>query len=179
MATPPRVQLVFGAGGIGEGTITHAWTTGEQTSELLDVLKELEITELDSAASSPPGSPRVSERLLGESRAVGKGFVIDTKIERTAISGGLSEAAIDSSLKKSLELLGVKQCNILYAHFPDPNTPVEESARAFDKHYRAGLFREVHPQLTITFWASNNSVAWLMQSLLRASERMVASLQET
>jgi aflatoxin B1 aldehyde reductase len=148
MATPPRTRLVFGAGGIGEGTITHAWTTGEQTSELLIVLKELKMTELDSAASSPPGSPRVSERLLGESRAAGRGFVIDTKIERTATSGGLSEAAIDSSLKKSLELLGVKQCNILYAHFPDPNTPVEESARAFDKHYRAGLFREVHPQLS-------------------------------
>jgi aryl-alcohol dehydrogenase-like predicted oxidoreductase len=116
---------------------------------------------------------------LGESREAGRGFVIDTKIERTALSGGLSEAAIDSSLKKRLELLGVKHCNILYAHFPDPDTPVEESARAFDKHYRAGLFREVHPQLTISFWASTNLVAWLMQSLIRASERMVASLQET
>ena len=114
-------------------------------------MKELELTELDSAASSPPGSPRVSERLLGESRAAGKEFVIDTKIERTAISGGLSEAAIGSSLEKSLELLGVKQVNILYAHFPDPNTPVEESARAFDKHYRAGLFKEVLPSLTLPF----------------------------
>jgi len=151
MATPSPVRFVFGAGGIGEGAITHTWTTGEQTSELLDVLKELELTELDSAASSPPGSPLVSERLLGESRAAGKEFVIDTKIERTAISGGLSEAAIGSSLEKSLELLGVKQVNILYAHFPDPNTPVEESARAFDKHYRAGLFKEVLPSLTLPF----------------------------
>ncbi len=73
------------------------------------------------------------------------------KFERTAISGGLSEAAIDSSLEKSLELLGVKQVNILYAHFTDPNTPVEESARAFDKHYRAGLFKEVHPSSTLPF----------------------------
>ncbi len=80
MATPSPVRLVFGAGGIGEGAITHAWTTGEQTSELLDVLKELELTELDSAASAPPGNPRVSERLLGESQAAGKEFVIDTKI---------------------------------------------------------------------------------------------------
>jgi aflatoxin B1 aldehyde reductase len=142
------VRLVFGAGGIGEGAITHAWTTGEQTSELLSVLQELELIELDSAASSPPGNPRASERLLGESRAAEKRFVIDTKIERTAISGGLSEAAIESSLEKSLELLGVKQVNILYAHFPDPNTPVEESARAFDKHYRAGLFKEVLPSST-------------------------------
>lgn len=151
MATPSPVRFVFGAGGIGEGAITHAWTTGEQTSELLDVLKELELAELDSAASSPPGNPRVSERLLGESKAAAKEFVIDTKIERTATSGGLSEAAIDSSLAKSLELLGVKQVNILYAHFADPDTPVEESARAFDKHYRAGLFKEVLPSSTLPF----------------------------
>lgn len=151
MATPLPVRLVFGAGGVGEGPITHTWTTGEQTSGLLDVLKELELMELDSAASSPTGSPRVSERLLGASRAAGKEFVIDTKIERTAISGGLSEVAIDSSLKKSLELLDVKQVNILYAHFPDPNTPVEESARAFDKHYRDGIFKEVLLSSTAPF----------------------------
>ena len=77
--------------------------------------------------------------------------MIDTKIERTAISGGLSEAEIDLSLEKSLELLGVKQVNVLYAHFPDPKTPVEESARAFDKHYRAGLFKEVLPNSTLPF----------------------------
>lgn len=149
MATRSPVRLVFGAGGIGGGTITHTWTTGEQTSELLDVLKELDLLELDTAASSPPGNPRVSERLLGESRAAEKQFVIDTKIERTAISGGLSEAAIDSSLERSLGLLGVKQVNILYAHFPDPKTPVVESARAFDKHFRAGIFKEVQPSSTL------------------------------
>jgi aflatoxin B1 aldehyde reductase len=143
MASYTPVRLIFGAGGIGEGAITHTWTTSEQTSGLLNVLKELDLTELDSAASSPPGNPRASERLLGESRAAERGFVIDTKIERTAVSGGLSEAAIDASLKTSFELLGVNHVNILYAHFPDPNTLVEESARAFDKHYRAGRFKEV------------------------------------
>lgn len=144
MATPSPVRLIFGAGGIGEGTITHTWTTSAQTSSLLSVLKELHLTELDSAASSPPGNPRVSERLLGESLAAAKSFVLDTKIERMP-SGSLSEKAIDASLKKSLELLGVESVNILFAHFPDPDTPVEESARAFDGHYRAGLFKEVHP----------------------------------
>lgn len=179
MATLSPVRFVFGAGGIGEGPITHAWTTEEQTSDLLNVLKELDLMELDSAASSPTGRPRVSEQLLGASRAAGKGFVIDTKIERTAFSGGLSEAAIDSSLEKSLELLGVKQVNILYAHFPDPNTPVEESARAFDKHYRAGLFKEVLPSPTFPFGTANSVVAWLMQSLPRTNERMDTGLRET
>lgn len=59
------------------------------------------------------------------------------------MAAGLSEESIDSSLKKSLELLGVKQVNILYSHVPDPKVPIEESARAFDKQYRAGHFKEV------------------------------------
>lgn len=79
MSTSP-VKLLFGAGGIGEGIISHTWTTGEQTSELLEILKELGLTQLDSAASYPPGSAWVTERLLGESGAVKKGFVVDTKI---------------------------------------------------------------------------------------------------
>lgn len=75
-----RVKILFGAGGIGEGRISRTWNTGEQTLELLDVLKELGITQLDSAASYPAGNPWATERLLGESAAVEKGFVVDTKI---------------------------------------------------------------------------------------------------
>lgn len=67
---------------------------------------------------------------------------------------GLSEAGIDSSVKKSLELLGVDQVNILYSHLPDPNVAIEESARGFDKHYRAGRFEEVN-------WISFPPVLWL------------------
>lgn len=74
------IQLLFGAGGIGEGRISHTWVTSEQTSSLLSVLQELDLTELDSGAAYPPGNPWVTEQLLGESKAAEKGFVIDTKI---------------------------------------------------------------------------------------------------
>lgn len=80
MAQQSPVQLLFGAGGIGEGNISHTWTTGEQTSQLLDALKDLGLNELDSGAIYPPGSPWTTERLLGESKAAEKNFVIDTKI---------------------------------------------------------------------------------------------------
>jgi aryl-alcohol dehydrogenase-like predicted oxidoreductase len=59
------------------------------------------------------------------------------------VVAGLSEENIDSSVKKSLELLGVKQVNVLYSHVPDLKVPIEESARAFDTQYRAGYFKEV------------------------------------
>lgn len=58
-------------------------------------------------------------------------------------TAGLSEANIDASVQKSLELLGVKQVNILYSHMPDPKVSIEESARAFDKQLRAGHCKQL------------------------------------
>jgi aflatoxin B1 aldehyde reductase len=84
MATP---KLIFGAGGIGEGRISHTWTTPEQTNELLKALEELGLRQLDSAAAYPPGSPWVTETLLGQTEAAGKEFVIDMKILAFPLSG--------------------------------------------------------------------------------------------
>ncbi|CZR53501.1 related to aflatoxin B1 aldehyde reductase [Phialocephala subalpina] len=140
---PPT--LLFGAGGIGEGNISHTWTNVDETSSLLDDLEELGLTQLDSAASYPPGAPWTTERLLGETKAAKRGFLIDTKVLATeeTVDGSLSEAKIDESVKKSLELLGVKQVNILFAHAPDPKTPAEETAKAFDRYFRAGTIKQL------------------------------------
>lgn len=145
MALP---QIIFGAGGIGKGRISHTWTTPEATLELLDSLKELQLNGLDSAAGYPPGSPWVTEGLLGQTKAAEKGFIIDTKILAFPLAGRIPEAKsgtkslteenIDGSFKKSFELLGVNKVHIMYSHCSDPVTPAEESARAFDKHFRAG-----------------------------------------
>lgn len=104
-----KVKLIFGAGGIGEGNISHTWTTPEEVNELLPSLSALGLTQLDSAASYPPAAPWVTETLLRQAKAAEKGFTIDTKIlvPKGAAVGHLSEAKIDESVKKSLELLGV------------------------------------------------------------------------
>ncbi|KUJ08208.1 putative aldo/keto reductase [Mollisia scopiformis] len=138
MPTPSKLHLLFGAGGIGSGRISRTWTTAEQTSSLLSLLQQLGIQQLDSGASYPPGSPWVTERLLGESKAVEKGFVVDTKVLYD-----LSEKGIERSVEKSLELLGVERVNILYSHSPDKEVPIGESAKGFDVQYRAGRFEEL------------------------------------
>jgi aflatoxin B1 aldehyde reductase len=149
-----KLNLIFGAGGIGEGRISHTWTTPEQTNELLAALEDLGLKELDSAASYPPGSPWVTETLLGQSKAAEKGFAIDSKILAWPVARGrdpnaksgadsLTEENIDTSFQKTFELIGVKKLNIIYTHVSDPVTPAEESARAFDKHFRAGHFEKV------------------------------------
>jgi len=144
------VNIIFGAGCIGEGRISHTWTTPEQTEALLESLDELGLKQLDSAASYPPGSPWVTETLLGKAKAIEKRFVIDSKIMPYSLALGfrdpkaksgaesLSETNLDASFKKTFELLGVEKVHIMYAHCSDPETPAEESARAFDKHLRAG-----------------------------------------
>ncbi|PVH74887.1 putative aldo/keto reductase [Cadophora sp. DSE1049] len=145
---PPT--LIFGAGGIGSGKISHTWTNAEQTTTLLATLQSLNLTELDSGAGYPPGAPWVTERLLGETKAAEGGFVIDTKIlprgdegRGKTRDGSLSERGIEWSLGESLRLLGVEKVNILYAHAPDPSTSAEETARAFDKQFRAGKFKKL------------------------------------
>jgi aflatoxin B1 aldehyde reductase len=153
------VNLIFGAGGIGEGRISHIWTTPERTEELLKSLDELGLKQLDPAASYAPGSPWVTETLLGQAKVAGKGFMIDSKIMPYSLALGfrdpkaksgaesLSEANIDASFMKTFELMGIEQVNIMYAHCSDPETPAEESARAFDKHLQAGHCEKVYHNL--------------------------------
>ena len=116
---PPT--LIFGAGGIGSGKISHTWTNASQTSSLLTTLESLNLTELDSGAGYPPGAPWVTEGLLGETKAKERGFVIDTKIlprgdegRGGSRDGSLSERGIEWSLGESLRLLGVESVSFYF-----------------------------------------------------------------
>lgn len=130
---PPRI--IFGAGGIGEGSISHTWTTPSTVAKLLSSLEDLGLTQLDSAASYPPGAPWVTETLLGEADAAKKGFIIDTKIEVTngpegRGAGHLSENHIDESVAKTLKLLGTKKACVsaeLFAWEISDNDPGQYS----------------------------------------------------
>lgn len=140
---PPRP--IFGAGGIGTTatSFTYKFDDAKKTTELLDRLKQLNILELDSAASYPPGNPWCAHRLLGECSAAERGFLIHDKIARHMPGPRLDDEHITASLNRSLELLRVERLPVLYAHDPDPLTPLEITAAAFDCQYKAGKFNEV------------------------------------
>lgn len=137
-------KLVFGAGGIGgtEKGFTYTWDTAEKASSLLDTLEKLGLKELDSAASYPPGNPWNTETLLGQTKAVERGFVVDSKV-LGARGPMLTDGQIAASVDKTLQLLGAKKIRTLYAHFADKHTPIEETAKAFDRQYREGKFERV------------------------------------
>jgi aflatoxin B1 aldehyde reductase len=136
----PRIN--FGAGCIGhtDKSFTFTWGTPEAVNTLLAKLKSLDVLELDSAASYPPTNPWNTETLLGQSEAAAKGFIIDTKVLQL---GRLDDQNMTFSIDKSLRLLGTDCVRILYAHKPDPDTPLEETTAAFQEQFMAGKFKKV------------------------------------
>lgn len=140
---PPHI--VFGAGGIGTtaNSFTFTWDTSDKVNELLVVLKRLGIFELDSAASYPPGNPWHTETLLGQSAAATKGFLIDSKIMRIKEGGTLGSQNITESTNKTLKLLNADKIRTMYAHSPDPTTPLLEQAENFHRQFQQGKYERV------------------------------------
>ncbi|PLB50869.1 Aldo/keto reductase [Aspergillus steynii IBT 23096] len=130
MASP---QYVMGTQGFAS-----AWTE-ENVHELITTLGEAGINHYDAARLYPATNPGAAEKLLGSVRR--SDFVIDTKILYRP--SALSNQNMEQSIHQSLESLGVKKIDTLYAHAPDKDTPIAEQAANFDHFYRAGLFAEL------------------------------------
>lgn len=113
----------------------HAIQTSDSVKKLLQNLQELGITHLDTAARYPPFNPGKSEQLLGEVLSqTTNSFIIDTKVytELGDGSGDLARTNLQKPVVKSLERLKRPQgVNVLFAHRPDPATPLEEQIQGF------------------------------------------------
>ncbi len=133
-------HLVFGAGSIGttSNSYTFTWDNPQKILEPWQVLKRLDILELDSAASYPPTNPWNAETLMGQSNTAENGFIIDSKIASHGTGPKLDDKGISSSTERTLGLLGINKLRTMYAHAPDNQTPMEETAAAFDKQFRDG-----------------------------------------
>lgn len=138
---PPT--LFYGTAIFGTPTIPSL-TEAENVSEILDEVRSLGFTELDTAARYPPDNVGGSERLLGATKA-GRSFTVNTKvlIAGTTGDGSLTKGAIRASVANSLKTLGVSKIGILYAHAPDNLTPLEEQAEAFHEQYEKGYCERV------------------------------------
>ena len=127
---------------IGDGR----FSTVEDIDNLLEVLQASRIESIDTAPVYPGTAPGTSERLLGEAKAAEKGFVIDTKVKVTGEGpgqGSLTKDAINESVSRSLETLGVNEVNVVYCHIPDTLTPIEETAATLHDHWSRGNCKKV------------------------------------
>lgn len=137
--------LIFGAGGIGTTptNFAYTWDTPEKVSALLLTLQKLQIIELDSAASYPPGNAWNTETLLGESGAVKKGFIIDSKVLSSIAASCLTWDNMSSSLDKTLTLLQSDKIRTLYSHGPESAIPIADQAAHFNRLFLQGKFERV------------------------------------
>ena len=77
--------------------------------------------------------------------------------------GGLTRYHMVREVDRSLQRLGTDHLDILYAHHPDPTTPLEQTMQAFDDLVRAGKIR---------YAALSTFPAWQMVEALWICDRL-------
>jgi aryl-alcohol dehydrogenase-like predicted oxidoreductase len=160
-------RMCFGAGSLGVGeTLPGLIKNIDQKAADEIVAKAIDrgITFFDTSDKYVEGR---SEETLG--RALGarrKDVVVATKcgirIGPMPTDAGLSARHIVESAEKSLKRLGTDWVDIYYAHTFDKQTPLEETARAFEHLIQRGMARYV---------AISNWPAWMAARMLGIADK--------
>ena len=135
------------------GGNVFGWTADERTSfELLDTFVDAGFNFIDTADAYsrfiPGNVGGESETIIGNwfaarGPAMRARIVLATKVglEMGPGDSGLSRAYIHRAVDRSLQRLRTDYIDLYQAHRDDPDTPLEETARAFDDLVRAGKVR--------------------------------------
>ncbi len=138
------------------GTMQLGWTADEATSlKVLTAAFEAGVQFIDTAdvysrwAEGNPGG--VSEQIIGKWLGMGvakrEDIVIATKVRGAMGEGpneaGLSRLHIISAAQASLRRLGTDYIDLYQLHFPDDETPIEETLSALDYLMRNGDVRYI------------------------------------
>jgi aryl-alcohol dehydrogenase-like predicted oxidoreductase len=125
------------------GGNVFGWTADEtQSRAVLDAYQEAGGNFVDTSNSylvEHGQSETIIGRWMADRKNGGK-MVVGTKV-----GGGRGEVrnlrpeTIESEARASLERLGTDYIDLYYAHFDDPETPLEDSLRAFDALVKAGI----------------------------------------
>ncbi|MBP0444318.1 aldo/keto reductase [Roseomonas sp. SSH11] len=159
--------LVFGGNVFG-------WTIDEATSfSLLDAFVDAGLNAIDTADVysrwAPGNQGGESETIIGNWLRAHPGkrdkVLILTKVGSDMGQGhkDLSAAWIERAVEDSLRRLNTDVIDLYQSHWPDPNTPQEETLRAYDRLLKAGKVRAIG--------TSNYDAALLEESLRVAEEK--------
>lgn len=133
------------------GGNVFGWTADEATSfAVLDAYVERGGNVLDTADGYshwvPGHEGGESEAIIGRwlaRRGRRDDVVVATKVSTKPSRKGLGRANVLAAADESLARLGTDHIDLYYAHFDDPDTPLEETLGAFDELVRAGKVRYV------------------------------------
>jgi aryl-alcohol dehydrogenase (NADP+) len=157
------------------GTMTFAGQSDEPTAwRILDTAADRGVTFLDTADAYPvPPTPETAGRTeevigrwLGQSARDRDAFIIATKCRIRVGTGvndqGLSRRHVLAACEASLRRLRTDYIDLYQSHLPDPETPIDETLRAFDDLVRSGKVR---------YAGCSNYAAWQLALALGVSER--------
>jgi aryl-alcohol dehydrogenase-like predicted oxidoreductase len=138
------MRVVLGCGNFGGIGSAPAFfgqgETKEQAFEVMDAAWEIGIRRFDTADAYGGGR---SETWIGEwMRATGNRPRITTKTYNPMAEGadrGLGRDRVLRQAESSLERLGVDRLDLYMAHEPDEETPVSQSADAFEQLLETGV----------------------------------------
>ncbi len=133
------------------GGNVFGWTANEQQSfGVLDSYLAAGGNFIDTAdvysAWVPGHTGGESETIIGRwmaARGTRSRMVIATKVGMSTGLKGLSPLTIRTAVEASLRRLGVTSVDLYYAHADDPETPLEDSLRAFDALVKEGKVRYI------------------------------------
>jgi len=157
------------------GTMTFGLQVDEKNSlAILDRGYEQSLTFLDTADAYPLGGTRETigrtEEILGHwigTRAHRDRLIIATKCFAPTRGGpngsGLSRQHIMEAMEGSLRRLGVDYVDIYQSHGFDPNTPIEETLRAFEDLVTSGKVR---------YLGCSNYPAWRLGQAVAAARAL-------
>jgi aryl-alcohol dehydrogenase-like predicted oxidoreductase len=156
------------------GTMQFGWTAGAETSyEIMNKAVELGCNFFDTAdiySSWHQGnSGGESEKIIGDwlaMRSVNRdNLVLATKVRGKMGPGpndeGLSRTHILNAVDASLRRLQTDYIDLYQVHFPDEDTPLEETLEALDSLVRSGKVRYI---------GCSNYPAWLLTKSLWLSD---------
>jgi aryl-alcohol dehydrogenase-like predicted oxidoreductase len=162
------------------GGNVFGWTVGEDASfRILDAAFDAGLNLIDTADTYsrwvPGNSGGESETIIGKWLArTGRRdrVIVATKVGMDMGDGrkGLSPQHIERSAEQSLRRLGTDRIDLYQAHEDDPNTPLEETLRAFERLLEQGKVR---------FIGASNYTGARLRAALETSERFRLPRYET
>lgn len=155
------------------GTMTFRWTTSaEESLRVLDRAFDAGINFIDTAdvysfwADDNDGG--VAEEIIGQwlKTKSRNQVVVATKVRGRMWEGpngeGLSRQHIMLAVEDSLRRLDIETIDLYQVHWPDDETPLEETLRALDDLIRQGKVRYI---------GASNFPAWLLTKSLWTSDK--------
>jgi aryl-alcohol dehydrogenase-like predicted oxidoreductase len=140
-------RIVLGCGNFGGvGSSPAFFGQGiphEEALRIMDAAWDLDIRTFDTADAYGGGRSEtwIGQWLVGKGPEVRDAITVETKTFNPMAEGadrGLSRGRLRRQVETSLERLGLERIALYTAHDFDPDTPQEETVRAFDELVREG-----------------------------------------